>query len=147
MRRGVNEHYQTLQIQESGEVKQRLLVSVCPGQISEPLVRRAHQLAHALNCWWGAVYVETSSALSAQDQLQLSRTLTLARSLGAEVITMTESDLVRGLLRTVIQNRVTQLIIGKQVWISHRRILRNDKSLKRLLQESGEFDIHTVVSK
>jgi two-component system sensor histidine kinase KdpD len=147
MSRGVNENFQTLQIQDSGKVKQRLLVSVSPGQNSEQLVRRAYQLAHALNCWWGAVYVEISPALSVRDQLQMSRTLTLARSLGAEVITMTDPDMVRGLLCTAMQNRVTQIIIEKKVWTSHRKIFRNDRSLKRLLRESGEIDIHTVVFK
>jgi two-component system, OmpR family, sensor histidine kinase KdpD len=129
---------------ESGKQEQRLLVAVSASQTSEQLVRWAHRLSHALNCWWGAVYVETTSSLSESDQRLLSRTLTLARSLGAEVITMTNTDLVQGLLETALQNGVTQIIIGKSSGPSYRRLFRNDKWLERLLQESGELDIHVV---
>jgi two-component system sensor histidine kinase KdpD len=140
----MNEKRQTMQIEETGRQEQRLLVAVSPSQISEQLVRWTHRLALALNCWWGAVYVETSSSLSEADQLKLSRTLALARSLGAEVITMTDTDLVQGLLQTALERSVTQIIIGKPSGPSHRRLFRSDKWLERLLQESGQLDIHVV---
>jgi two-component system sensor histidine kinase KdpD len=90
------------------------------------------------------VYVETSTNVPEQEQLQLSRTLALARSLGAEVITTTESDVVQGLLRTALQRSVTQVIVGKQVGAGYRRLLRNDRRLEKLLRQSGELDIHVV---
>jgi two-component system, OmpR family, sensor histidine kinase KdpD len=144
LNREMNKNNQTMLILESGgQKRQRILVSVCPSH-SEQLVLSAHRLARALKCWWGVVYVETSAILSEQDQSNLSQTLALARSLGAEVMTMTDSDRVRGLLRTAIQSSVTRIIIAKQVWKSDRRIFRNDNWLNRLLQESGEFDIHVL---
>jgi two-component system, OmpR family, sensor histidine kinase KdpD len=120
------------------------LVAVSPSQNSEQLVRWAHRLSLALNCWWGAVYVETASSLSETDQSLLSRTLSVARSLGAEVITMTNTDLVQGLLETALQRCASQIIIGKSAGTSYRRLFRNDKWMDRLLQESGELDIHVV---
>jgi len=140
----VNEKDQTNLIKEPRKQEQRLLVAVSPSQISEQLVRWTHRLALALDCWWGAVYVETSSSLSEEDQWQLSRTLALARSLGAEVITMSDTDLVQGLLQTALHRSVTQIIIGKSVESSFRRFFHSDKWLERLLQESGELDIHVV---
>jgi two-component system sensor histidine kinase KdpD len=140
----VNRNDQTTAITEPGKQDQRLLVAVSAGQTSEQLVRWAHRLSLALNCLWGAVYVETASSLSESDQRLLSRTLALARSLGAEVITLTNTDLVQGLLETALQRGVTQIIIGKSRGPSYRRLLRNDKWLERLLQESGEIDIHVV---
>jgi two-component system, OmpR family, sensor histidine kinase KdpD len=142
--RGVSKEDQSKLIPEPGNQEQRLLVAVSPSQISEQLVRWAHRLSLALNCWWGAVYVETSASLSEADQWQLSRTLALARSLGAEVITTTDSDLVQGLLLTALQRGVTQIIIGKRAGPSYRRLFRTDRWLERLLQESGELDIHVV---
>jgi two-component system sensor histidine kinase KdpD len=133
-----------MRIQKSGEPKQRLLVAVSPSQISEQLVRRTHRLARALNCWWGAVYVEALPALPKEDQLQLSRTLALARMLGAEVLTTTDTDIVRGLLRAALQHGVTQVIIGKPVGSSYRRFFRSDRWLERLLRESGGIDIQVV---
>src|SRR5580698_10575132 len=116
----MNAKNRAILIREEGLREQRLLVGVSPSQISEQLVRWSHRLATALNCWWGAVYVETSSDLPEEDQLQLSRTLALARSLGADVITTTESDVVQGLLRTALQRGVTQIIVGKPVGEGYR---------------------------
>jgi len=140
----MSEKSQMMQVQEHSKLEQRLLLGVSPSQISEQLVRWTHRLAIALNCWWGAVYVETPSILSEEDQLQLSRALALARSLGAEVITMTGSDVEQGLLRTALQRGVTQIIIGKPVGTSYRNLFRNNRRLEKLLRQSGELDIHVV---
>src|ERR1700733_14383377 len=136
---GVNENDWTMQARGSGKKEQRLLVAVSPSQISEQLVHWAHRLASALDCCWGAVYVETPAVLSMEDQLQLSRTLALARTLGADVITTTDPDVVHGLLRTVSERGVTQIILGKPVGGSFQRFFRNDRWIDRLLQESGEL--------
>jgi two-component system, OmpR family, sensor histidine kinase KdpD len=135
---------QTARMQDPAKLERRLMVAVSPYPASEQLVRWTHRLATALNCWWCAVYVETSSSLSAEDQLRLSHTLALARAFGAEVVTTTEPDLVQGLLRTASQRGVTEIIIGKPIRASYRRLFRNDKWLEKLLRESGELDIHAV---
>jgi two-component system, OmpR family, sensor histidine kinase KdpD len=140
----VNEDSQTKQFQEPGKLEQRLLVAMTPSQSSEQLVHWAHQLAASLNCPWAVVYVETSASLPEEVRLQLSRALFLARTLGAEVITTTDPDFVRGLLRTALQRDVTQIIIARQSGTSNRRFFRKDKWLDRLLRESGEIHIHVV---
>lgn len=129
---------------DPGKVEQRLLVAVSPASVSEQLVRWTNRLATSLNCQWMAVYVETSSTLTEEDQLQLSRTLALARALGAEVTTTTDADFVRGLLRTAAQRNITQIVVGKQSGRAYRRLFRNDKWLKKLLRESGELDVHVL---
>jgi two-component system sensor histidine kinase KdpD len=129
---------------ESSKEEQRLLVAMSPSLAAEQLVRWTHRLAHTLNCPWIAVYVETSSTLSEQDQLHLSQTFALARSLGAEVITTTDSDFERGLIRTALQHGVTQIVVGKPGVAFYRRLFRKDRWLDRLLQKSGNLDIHVV---
>jgi two-component system, OmpR family, sensor histidine kinase KdpD len=140
----MSEKNQTIPIAEYGKLEQRLLVGVSPNQISEQLVRWTHRLASALNCWWGVVYVETSAHLPEEEQSQLTRTLALARSLGAEVITTTESNVVQGLLRTAAQCRVTQIIVGRTGRASFRRLFRDHRRLENLLRQSGELDVHVV---
>jgi two-component system, OmpR family, sensor histidine kinase KdpD len=140
----MNEDGRTNTNQETDASEQRLLVAVSPSQISEKLVRWAHRLAVSLNCPWIAMYVEVSPVLSEEDHLHLTRTLAEARTLGAEVITTTGTDLVRELLHTAVQRNVTQIIIGKSIGKSYRRFFRSDKWMDRLLQESGELDIHIV---
>jgi two-component system sensor histidine kinase KdpD len=140
----MNRDTPTNEIQEPGKPGQRLLVAMAPGQISEPLVRWTQSLARSLGCAWDAVYVETASNLSEEDQLQVSGTLALARALGAEVITVSDPDFVRGLLRTALERKATQIVIGKKADASYWSLFRSDKWLARLLRESRELDIHVV---
>ena len=139
----MDEQSGTKPISETRRV-QRLLVAVGASPAAEQLVRWTHRLAVALDCWWGAVYVESTAILSEAEQQQLSRVLSLARSLGAEVITMTDPDLVEALLQMALQRNVTQIVIGKSTRRFHRRLFRSDKWMERLLQQSGELDIHVV---
>jgi len=126
------------------KLEQRLLVAVGLGQISEQLMHWTHRLAEALNCSWDAVYIESTRDLTEEEESQLSRTLALARSLGADVITASESDFVPCLLRIASQRGATQIVVGKQVETSYWRLLRRDKTVARLLRECGALDIHVV---
>jgi two-component system sensor histidine kinase KdpD len=115
-----------------------------PDLISEHLVRWTHQHAGSLNCPWIAVYVQTSAKLSQPDQLRLVHTLSLARELGAEVITSKDENVVRGLLRTAAGRDITQIIVGKPVAPRLLRWFRGESMLRRLIEESGEIGIHVV---
>jgi len=92
----------------------RLLVAVNPGPVSEQIVRWTRRLADDLNSPWVALYVETPRPVARAAQAQVRRSLDLAGELGAEVITTTDDDLVRGLLRVASQQNVTQIIIGNR---------------------------------
>lgn len=122
----------------------RLLLAMTPGRISESLVHWTHQLATSLNCSWCALYIESAATIDEDDQAQLSRTLSLARSLGAEVITQSNPDVVSGLLRTAMQRNVTQIIVGKASCNRPGLFHWRDKWLDRLLQESGDIGIHVI---
>ena len=122
----------------------RLLVGVGPGRVSEQVIRWSRRLADSLGCSWIALYVETSGALAKAEQSGVSQNLTLARELGAEVITTTDEDVARGLLRVSAQHNVSQIIVGKPDIGPLRNILPRDRMLRRLLRESGEIDIHVV---
>ena len=54
-----------------------------------------------------------SRALSDEDQARLAKNLALARELGAEIITTTDDDVVRGILRTAREQNATQIVAGK----------------------------------
>jgi two-component system sensor histidine kinase KdpD len=82
--------------------------------------------------------------LSEENQLQLSRALTLARELGAEVITAADSDIVKALLRTASQRNITQIIVGKRAGESRRKFFRKDRWLDRLLEQSGAVEVRVV---
>jgi len=123
---------------------QRLLVAVSASPTSASLVRWTRRLAGELHAPWLAVYVEATRALSEPDQARLARHLSLARELGAEIITTTDDDVVRGILRTAREQNATQIVVGKPAGWRVVELLRGGSVLNRLIHESGPIDVHVV---
>jgi two-component system sensor histidine kinase KdpD len=123
---------------------QRLLVGVSPSPTSASLVRWTRRLAGELQAPWLAVYVEGSHPLSEEEQARLARHLALARELGAEIITTTDDDVVRGILRTAREQNATQLVVGKPAGWRAFELLRGGSLLNRLIRGSGSIDVHAV---
>src|SRR5215472_10415034 len=123
---------------------QRLLVAVSASPTSASLVRWTRRLAGELQAPWLAVYVELPQPLNDDEQNRLARHLALARELGAQVITTTDADIARGLLRVAREQNVTQLVVGKPVGWRAIELLRGGSLLNRLIRESGHIDVHAV---
>ena len=123
---------------------QRLLVAVSSSPTSAALVRWTRRLAGELHATWVAVYVETSGTLSEEDQTRLARHLALARELGAEIVTTTDDDVVRGILRIAREQNATQIVVGKPAGWRALDLLRGGSMLNRLIRDSGQIDIHAV---
>lgn len=121
----------------------RLLVALSPSPLSASLVRWTRRLADGVQAPWLAVYVETSKPLGDDEQARLNVNLALARQLGAEVITTSDEDVVRGLLRVAREHNVTQIVFGKpgagwwQNWLGR-------SFLQRLVEASGDIDVLVV---
>ncbi|MBN8246251.1 MAG: sensor histidine kinase KdpD, partial [Verrucomicrobia bacterium] len=122
----------------------RLLVAISPSPLSASMARWTRRLSDSLHAPWLAVHVDTGRGLSEEDQRRLRSHLTLARELGAEVLTTTDQDVVQGLLRVARQHNVTQIVAGKPVggWLSG--LLRGGPVLDRLIRESGDMDVICV---
>src|SRR6266850_2107371 len=123
---------------------QRLLVAVSASPTSATLVRWTKRLAGELQAPWVAVYVELPQPLNDDEQARLARHLGLARELGAEVITTSDDDVTRGLLRVAREQNATQLVVGKPAGWRAIELLRGGSLLNRLIRESGDIDIHAV---
>jgi two-component system sensor histidine kinase KdpD len=140
----VREYMQARQIAGPWKTGHRLLVAVSASPYSEQMVRWTRRLADNLECSWIAAYVETSRPMAEDEQTRLTRHLSLARELGAEVRTTTDDDVVRGLLRMARTQNVTQIVVGKPGERSWWSFLRGGPLLPRLVRESGNIDIHCV---
>ena len=123
---------------------QRLLVAVSASPTSASLVRWTRRLAGELHAAWLAVYVESTRALSDEDQARLAKHLALARELGAEIITTTDDDVVRGILRTAREQNATQIVVGKPAGWRVIEVFRGGSVLDRLIHESGQIDVLVV---
>jgi len=123
---------------------QRLLVAVSASPTSASLVRWTRRLTGELHAAWLAVYVESTRSLSAADQVRLAKNLGLARELGAEIITTTDDDVVRGILRIAREQNATQIVVGKPAGWRGLDWFRGGSVLNRLIRESGQIDVHVV---
>ncbi len=126
---------------KSGE---RLLVAIDARPLSERLVRWTRRMAYNLEAPWLAVTVETTDSLTPDARAQLTRTLDLARSLGAEVLTVPGEDVVETLLRVGQQRNVTQIVVGKSERPLWRDMLRGGSVANRLTRASGDIDVSLV---
>jgi len=126
---------------KSGE---RLMVAVGATPFSESLIRWTRRAAAALNAPWLAVYVETAEGLDEETQKKLTKNLTLARQLGAEVIVRSGTDVADTLLQVARQNNVSQICIGKPAGDSLWEWIRGGSFAQRLIRQSGDIDIHMI---
>jgi two-component system sensor histidine kinase KdpD len=123
---------------------QRLLVALSPSPTSASLVRWTRRLASELQAPWLAVYVELPNALNDQEQARLAANLALARELGAQLITTSDADVARGILRVARDQNVTQIVAGKPAGWRALDLLRGGSLLNRLIRDSGQIDVHAV---
>jgi two-component system sensor histidine kinase KdpD len=135
---------QALGISDPWKSGQRLLVAVSASPTSASLVRWARRLAGELQAPWIAVCVELPTPLGEDEQNRLTKHLALARELGAQVITTTDDDVARGILRVAREQNATQIVVGKPAGWRALDLLRGGSLLNRLIQGSGHIDVHAV---
>lgn len=123
---------------------ERLMVAVSHSPYSERLIRATRRYAFNLEAPWMAIYVDRGVPLSAEDQNQLSKNLALARELGAEILTISDSDITTALQTLARQRNVTQLIVGRPTPRFLRDHLQGGTLLDKLVRQSGEFDVHVI---
>ncbi len=139
----VRDYMRAMQIEGPWKSGERLLVAVSASPYSAQMVRWTRRLADTLHCPWIAVHVEAAQPADEAAQAQLNKNLSLAKELGAEVITTAGEDMVSALLRVARSHNATQIIVGKpgDSWLAR---WRGGRFLQRLLGESGGIDIHIV---
>lgn len=140
----VREYMQARFIAGPWKTGHRLLVAVSPSPHSEQMVRWTRRLADGLRCTWIAAHVETSRALSDEEQARLTRHLSLAKALGAEVRSTADDDIVQGLLRIARAQNATQIVVGKPGPGAGLPFWPSRTLLPRLVKESGSIDIHVI---
>jgi two-component system sensor histidine kinase KdpD len=139
----VREYLQTRQIAGPWKTGPQLLVALSPSPLSASMARWTRRMADSLQAPWIALHVDTGRAQSDTDQARLQKNLTLARELGAEVITTADQDVVAALLRVARQHNVTQIVMGKPAPAGWRDGWRGSL-LSRLIRDSGNIDVICV---
>jgi two-component system sensor histidine kinase KdpD len=128
---------------KSGE---RLMVAVGPAPLSEQLVRWTRRLAFNLEASWIAVHVETTTPLSDAAKQRLMSNLSLARELGAEVVTTEGNDIAETLVRVAHQQNVSQIVVGKPLRSRLQELFSGGSLVDKLIRSSGDVDIYVVTA-
>lgn len=123
---------------------QRLAVAVGPSPFSAALIRRTRRIASTMDAPWAAIYVETSNPLDEDAKLRLTKNLSLARQLGAEIVMTRGDDLIAAILTSAREQKVTQLVVGRPVGNRLVEILRGGSLVSQLVRRGSDIDIHVI---
>ncbi len=123
---------------------ERLMVSIGTSPYYDSLIRWTRRVAGALDCGWIAVYVETDTQLTKAETDSLTANLSLARQLGAEIITVAGHNVAQTLLRVARQSNVSQIVIGKSQEPWWHAMMHGGSLAQQLIRQSGLIDIYIV---
>ncbi len=148
----LREYIEEQHLAETWKSGERLLVAVGPSPYSTALVRWTRRLAYSMDAPWIAVSVETSAMMSDDARRRLSENLTLARELGAEIVSTVDDDLVSGIVRVAKQHNVSQIIVGKpfaektSLGKRLKKLFRRTSKtfIDRLIAESDTIDVYAI---
>ncbi len=125
-------------------INERLLVAVSHSPRSGPLIRSARRMAYNLEAPWIALYVDTGQELSPEDQKTLQKNISLARDLGAEVITIANTSITHAISSICRDKNVTQIVMGRPEGRFFRDLITGGTFLDRLVRVASKVDIHVI---
>lgn len=126
------------------KTNEKLLVAVSPNPFSQKLIRTTRRLAFNQNAEWIALYVNTGKLLSEHENASLVKNLALANELGAEVITVNDPDVIKGIQFVANQNGVTQIIAGRPIKKPFLGLFQRKPMVDLLADKTPNIDIHVV---
>ena len=134
-----NEH----DITDLWKATEKLLVAVGPSPFSAYLIKWTKKTAFNMNAEWVVVNIENSKSLSKEQKRTLNENINLARQLGAKIVTISDDDIVKGIIRTAKTQNVSQIVIGKPLFFSIENFFQKSIT-NRLIKESGDIDVYVV---
>jgi two-component system sensor histidine kinase KdpD len=124
---------------------ERILVAISANPLSERLVRAGRRMADNFNAEWTVIYVETPerNKFSLQKNENIARTLNLAEQLGAQVITLSGTNVQATLLDYAHKHNITKIIAGKPIrprWHESLHVSIVDE----IIREGGPIDVYVI---
>jgi two-component system sensor histidine kinase KdpD len=123
-----------------------LMVLIGPSQQSVKLIRWAKNLSYTMGASLVALYVESPKRLTLNQKEQLTKNINLAKQLGAEFITTSDNDLVKGILRVAHKENITHIIVGKPRQRNIFSLLILSNFIQKLVRYSGNIDVYVLGS-
>ncbi len=129
------------------QLSERILVAIGANANSENLIRCAKRISFNLQSPWMVAYIDTGRKLQEKERLQISKDISLARELGAEIVTIQDENVVSGILKLSRQNKITQIVIGKTKERFLSRIFLNRSITNELIRKSENININIIPEK
>ncbi|MCE5329574.1 sensor histidine kinase KdpD, partial [bacterium] len=124
---------------------EKVLVCINKNSFATHLIRMGKRMANSLNAEFIVANVDTpwEPGLSASEQSTHANNLKLAESLGAEIISLTGTNIADEIISFSKKRNITQLIIGKS--LKPRPIEWFQESVvDKILRNSDEIRVHVV---
>ena len=124
---------------------ERLLVCVSGSPSSERLIRATCRLAEELKAQWFTVYIETPEGgrHARENRQRIWQNLRLAEGLGAQVASVTASNITDAVLEYAGRHNITKIVMGKPNRPRWREILQ-PPIVDRVIRRSGAVDVVIV---
>ncbi|MFO0912557.1 MAG: sensor histidine kinase KdpD [Pirellulales bacterium] len=123
---------------------ERLLVCIGPSPTTARVIRTAKRMATALHAPWLAVAIDLAGqpqSISARSQI--AEHFQLAERLGAEIATISGSDVPTTVLEYARSRNVTKIFIGKTNRSWWKRLVQGT-IVDRILEKSGDIDVYVI---
>lgn len=124
--------------------RERFLVAVGTSPFSEHLIRWTRRIATLTHGTWMTVFIDTGRVLDEAAKARLEKNLTLARTLGAEVLTAAGENVTETLLRVAREHNASQIVVGKPLSHPFLDLLRGGSLVDKLIRRSGDIDVYVV---
>ena len=124
--------------------KEKFLVAISHNRSTHKLIRATRRLANRLNAFWMAVYVNTGKTKTFEEMLQLEKNFKLVHALSAEVFTINDPDIAKGIKRVAFQRGITQIILGRRSKSFYNSFFQGPTLINRLSTECRNVDIHVI---
>ncbi len=131
-------------ISEVWKTSEKLMVAVGAGPYSTKLIQWTRRMAYNRGVQWFAVNVETGIPMPENIKTALNKNIELADRLGATIINISNTDVVKGLLQVAHENNVSQIVIGKTLHSRGLQSLWSKNITNRIIAESDNIDIYVI---
>jgi two-component system, OmpR family, sensor histidine kinase KdpD len=123
---------------------EKLMVAISHSPYSKRLIRAARRKAFNLEANWIALYIDTGESLSETDRATLKKNIDLARELGAELVSVRDTDVPSAIRRIAEEKNVTQIVMGRPDRRFFRDLFSGGTILDKLVRETSEIDVHVL---
>lgn len=125
-------------------LREKFLVAISYNPLSQKLIRVTRRLAASINAPWIAAYVYTGQFFNDKENDLLAKNFSLARDLGAEIVTINSPSIGEGIERIARQRGVTQIILGRPPQNLFTKLFKGYDLLDSLINKCKDIDIHII---